>query len=183
MLLGALDGFTLSQRVGGGSGVDLSRAIMRSVTATPTQFLGRPRALVDPGRPLPFEGSTQVLMAAAFGLAPLKGDPAKILATLQKTPVRVAKVGDLPGRLPGTVFTARDAAVLSQALDSKLERIVTDTLRPVLREAPSPKGTRTGTGKGKGSAKGNARAAASATDALDEMIDRLSRDRTKESDT
>ncbi len=174
LLLGALDGFAVSRRVTGGSGVDLSRAIMRSVTARPAQFLGRPRALVDPGRALPFEGAPAALLAGAFGLPPLRGDPSSILATLQKAPVRVAKVGDLPGRLPGTVFTERDVAVLSRALDSKLERIVTDTLRPLLREAPPQKG------KGKGKRK--TRAATPVTDALDDVIDRLSRARTKESD-
>jgi len=171
VLLGALDGFAAVGRVTGGTGVDLSRAIMRSVSSQPAQFLGNPRPLVDPGRTLPFEGSTEALLAGAFGLPPLRGGPSAILTTLQQTPVRVAKGGDLPGRVPGSVFTERDAVVLSQALDGKLDRIVSDTLRPVLRTAAKQAGRR------------KTRAAPPAKDALDAVIDRLSRARTRESDT
>jgi hypothetical protein len=73
--------------------------------------------------------------------------------------------------VPGSVFTERDAVVLSQALDGKLDRIVSDTLRPVLRTAAKQAGRR------------KTRAAPPAKDALDAVIDRLSRARTRESDT
>jgi hypothetical protein len=167
-LLGAINGFVLAKRITNGAATDLSRAMMRAVTDAPTQFLGAPRSLVDPGVKLPFAGNANTIMANAFGLPELRGDPARVLETLQKTPVRVAPVTERVGRVPGEAFTELDAKVLTRTLEARVERLMTDAV-PKLREVP---------GRG-GPVRGSR---TPARDALDDVIDRLSRNRSTESD-
>jgi hypothetical protein len=174
LFLGALDGFAVSKRVGGNASVELSRAVMRSVSGAPSAFLGAPRALVDAGRPLPFEGDSTTLMSSAFALPVLRGDPGTVLETLQKTPPRVAPVTERVGRVPGAAFVELDRAVLNRSLDARLERLVTDTMVRVGVAAPAESSKGRGKAKGKGKAKGR-RAAAPPRDARDDIIDRLSR--------
>ena len=175
--LGAISGFAMTERISGDAAVGLSRAVMRSVSTSPSAFLGGPRALVDPGRPLDLGTDANALMARAFGLPTLKGDPGTVLQVLQNTPVRVAPVTERVGRVPGAAFAEIDRMVLNRSLDARLERLVTDS---VVRLGTAARPSR-GTGKAKGKSKGQSRRAAAAPhDALDEIIDRLSRDRTRD---
>ena len=167
-LLGAIDGFVLTKRIGSGAATELSRAMMRAVTEAPSQFLGAPRPLVDPGIKLPFAGDANTLMANAFGLPALRGDPARVLETLQKTPVRVAPVTERVGRVPGEAFIELDAKVLTRTLETRVERLISDAV-PRLRETPTRGGT-------------SGRVGPASRDALDDVIDRLSRTRTTEPD-
>lgn len=181
LFLGAITGYSLTRRIGGDAATELSRAMMRTVSSTPSQFLGGPRALVDAGRPLPFDGESNTLIARAFGLPVLRGDPGTVLQTLQKTPVRVAPITERVGRVPGAAFAELDRAVLSRSLDARLERLVTDSIQRVGAAAPAD--TVKGKGKGKGKAKGKTRgrrSAAAPHDALDQIIERLSRASTRD---
>jgi len=168
-LLGAIDGFVLTKRIGSGAATELTRAMMRAVTDAPSQFLGSPRSLVDPGLKLPFAGDATTLMANAFGLPALRGDPGRVLETLQKTPVRVAKITERVGRVPGEAFTELDATMLGRTLETRVERLVSDAV-PQLRDVQP---TRGGTSR---------RTRGPSRDALDEAIDRLSRSRSTEPD-
>jgi hypothetical protein len=159
-LLNALDGFVLTERVTAQIATDLGRTIMRAVSAAPTEFFGAPRALVDAGRSLPFEGSANSLLSRAFGLPTLRGTPANVLKVLQDSPVRVAPVTDRVGRVPGGGFVELDRVLLDRALESRVERLVTD-VGPQLRQAK-----KTGARRAK---------TAPRRDALDEMIERLAR--------
>jgi len=165
-LLGAIDGFVLTKRISSGAATDLSRAMMRAVTEAPSEFLGAPRPLVDPGTKLPFAGDANTLLANAFGLPALRGEPARVLETLQKTPVRVAPITERIGRVPGEAFTELDATVLTRTLEARVERLVSDAV-PQLRNVP----TRDGTSRGIGP---------TSRDALDDVVDRLSRSRPTE---
>lgn len=167
-LLGAIDGFVLTKRIGAGAATELTRAMMRAVTEAPSQFLGAPRPLVDPGVKLPFAGDANALMANAFGLPALRGDPARVLETLQKTPVRVAPITERVGRVPGEAFTELDTRVLTRTLEGRVERLISDAV-PQLRDAPTRGG-------------GTGRIGPTSRDALDDVIDRLSRSGTTEPD-
>jgi hypothetical protein len=176
--LGAISGFALTKRISGDAAVGLSRAVMRSVSTSPSDFLGGPRALVDPGRPLELGADANALMARAFGLPTLKGDPGTVLQVLQNTPVRVAPVTERVGRVPGAAFAEIDRMVLNRSLDARLARLVTDSVTRHGTAAPPSKVKKTAKGKPKGQSR---RAAAAAPhDALDEIIDRLSRARTRD---
>ena len=164
--LGAINGFALAKRITSGAATDLTRAMMRAVTETPTQFLGAPRSLVDPGVKLPFAGDATTIMATAFGIPELRGDPARVLEVLQKTPVRVAPVTERVGRTPGEAFTERDTKVLTRTLEARVERLMNDAV-PKSRDVPGRGGPVRGT-------------RTPARDALDDVIDRLSRNRSEE---
>jgi hypothetical protein len=192
LFLGAITGYSLANRIGGGEATELSRAVMRTVSAQPSEFLGGPRALVDAGRPLPFEGDSNVLLARAFGLPAFRGDPATVLQTLQKTPPRVSPVTERVGRVPGAAFVELDREVLNRSLDARLDRLVTDSFQRFGATAPADvaSGAPRGKSGGKRSTGKNAsnsavkgensrRTAAAPHDALDEIIARLSRASTR----
>jgi hypothetical protein len=82
--------------------------------------------------------------------------------------VRVAPVTERVGRVPGEAFTELDAKILTRTLEARVERLMTDAV-PKLREVP---------GRG-GPVRGSR---TPARDALDDVIDRLSRNRSTESD-
>ena len=172
VFLGALDGFAMTERVSADKVGELSRAMTRAVSKRPADLLGDPRALVDPGRTLPFEGDPNTMMANAFGLPTFRGAPDTILATLQQEPVRVVPVTEKITRVPGAAFEELDRAVLERSLDLRVDRIATDAL--VRLGAAAPKGTAKKT-----ASRGRAKAAAP-RDALDEVIERLSRTSRKE---
>ncbi|MBC7841321.1 MAG: hypothetical protein H7099_03380 [Gemmatimonadaceae bacterium] len=176
LFLSAITGYTMTKRVGGDAATELSRAMMRTVSATPTQFLGGPRALVDAGRPLPFDGDSNTLLARAFGLPTLRGDPGTVLQTLQKTPVKVAPITERVGRVPGAAFADLDRTVLTRSLDQRLERLVTESMPRLGVEAPVSKAK----GKSKSGTKGRRKTAAPQHDALDAIIERLSRASTRD---
>lgn len=160
-LLGALSGFDLTKRISAGAATDLSRALMRSVSSAPKDFLGPPRPLVDAGRKLPITGDPAVVMAEAFGLPALRGTKAAVLTTMQKTSVRVA-----PAATRVTLDSAGlDATVLTKTLDTTLERLVVET---------TTIGTRPVVGPVRGKARAT-RGRSERFDALDEVIERLTR--------
>jgi len=159
-LLGAIDGFVLNKRITAGAATDLSRAVMRSVSTSPTEFLGPPRPLVEAGRKLPIAGDPAVVMAEAFGLPQLRGTKAAVLTTVQKAPVRVA-----PAATRVTLeATSLDATVLTKTLDTTLVRLVTETTTIGTRPVVGP------VGKARTSRKRS-----ESFDALDELIERLTR--------
>lgn len=160
VFLGALSGFALSARVGVGAAIELSRTMIRAVASEPDIFLGQPRALVDAGRPLPFKGSPATLMARAFGIADLKGEPDLVLRTLQKTTVRVGPLATVTRSTPTVELSKLDAATLTRTLTTRLETLVTDAvkLRPTAPAARRARRRNTNT-----------------PDALDEMIARLTK--------
>ncbi len=164
-LLGALKGLVLGDRITAGAATDLTRAIMRSVSAAPSAFLGPPRPLVDAGRKIPFDGDPAVVMAEAFGLPTLRGAPTTVLRTLQQTPVRVAPLADRMGELPGMAVTQLDAALLSRTLETRLQRLVIDALPQALRPVARPTSGRAR----------QQRKQQTSFDALDAVIDRLTR--------
>jgi hypothetical protein len=180
--LGAITGYALAKRIGGDAATELSRAMMRTVSSAPTEFLGGPRALVDPGRPLAFNGDSNTLLANAFGLPALRGDPGNVLQILQKTPVRVAPITERVGRVPGAAFEALDRAVLNRQLDARIARLLTDALpmRGVVEPAVRKKDKRsTRSASAKGAARGR-KGTVAEPDALDTIIERLSRTRTRD---
>ena len=176
LFLGAISGYTMTKRVGGDAATELSRAMMRTVSATPSQFLGGPRALVDAGRPLPFDGDSNTLLARAFGLPTLRGDPGTVLQTLQKAPVKVAPITEKVGRVPGAAFAELDRSVLTRSLDARLERLVTEAMPRLGAAAPESLSK----AKSKSATKGRRKAAAPPHDALDAIIERLSRASTRD---
>lgn len=169
LFLGAIDGYVATKRVSGNAAVELSRAMLRAVTNKPDDFLGAPRGLVDPGRALPFSGDPNTLMAKAFALPALRGDPRKILTTLQQAPVKVAPVTEKVGRVPGAMFTELDTAILSRSLDTRLDRLVTEAVGKVVVAPAGAKQARKRTTRG-----------GRTPDALDEVITRLSRNGDRE---
>lgn len=173
-LLGSISGYVATKRVSGNAAVELSRAMLRAVTNKPDDFMGQPRGLVDPGRELPFSGDPNTLMARAFALPALRGDPRKILTTLQDTPVRVAPITEKVGRVPGAMFTELDTAILTRTLDTRLDRLVTEAVGKVA----GPQSAR----KGRRGARGGRTPDGRTPDALDEVITRLSRDSKGEGD-
>ena len=160
-LLGAIDGFVLTKRISAVAATDLSRAVMRSVSGSPTEFLGPPRPLVDPGRKVPIDGEPAAVMAEAFGLPALRGTKVAVLTTLQKTTVRVVPVTTRVSATTGGL----EATVLTKTLDSTIERVVTDTV---------PLGPRPVVGPIRGKAR-TPRGRSASFDALDEVIERLTR--------
>ena len=180
LFLGAITGYSLTKRIGGDAATELSRAMMRTVSTAPSDFLGGPRALVDPGRPLPFTGDSNTLMANAFGLPALRGDLGTVLQTLQKTPVRVAPVTERVGRVPGAAFVELDRAVLNRQLDARLERLVTDAMPRLGVVAPAKSKAKGKSSSKSGSKSANRRRPTAPPDALDDIIERLSRKRTRD---
>lgn len=166
-LLGALDGYALSSRVGAADATLLGRAMMRAVSNAPSAFLGAPRPKVDAGRALPFEGESNTLMSRAFGLKAFRGEPATVLAALQQAEVRVAPVTERVGRVPGAGFAALDHVLLDRALEARVERIVTDAV------------VRMGSTRKKVSRSASKRSKADG-DALDELLTRMARRHSRE---
>jgi len=159
-LLGAIDGFVLNKRITPGAAIDLSRAVMRSVSTSPTEFLGPPRPLVEAGRKLPIAGDPAVVLSEAFGLPELRGTKAAVLTTMQKTSVRVATAAT---RVT-LEATSLDATVLTKTLDKTLDRLVTETTTIGTRPVIGPVGRAR-----------PARKRPASFDALDEVIERLTR--------
>ena len=134
------------------------------------------RALVDPGRPLPFDGDSNTLLARAFGLPTLRGDPGTVLQTLQKIPVKVAPITEKVGRVPGAAFAELDRSVLTRSLDARLERLVTEAMPRLGAATPESLSK----AKSKCATKGRRKAAAPPHDVLDAIIERLSRASTRD---
>jgi hypothetical protein len=170
-LLQALNGFQMQDRFTAGVGVDVVRALVRSVALAPETLLGKPRVLADPGRPLPFEDDANKLITAAFGLPALRGGKDTMLATLQDSKVRVAPVTETVKSVPGVGFRDADRMQLDRTLGDRVDRLATDT---IVRKSPDVRPP-IGAVKRKGSGKGSAKTSAPKRDALDALIDRMSR--------
>jgi hypothetical protein len=184
--LNTINGFSIADRVNMSVAVDLSRAIMRSVSSQPAALLGGPRSLVDPGRTVELGAALDglladatrtdaaALMSAAFGLPLLRGDAAQVLLTLQNTPVHVAPVTETVGRAPSGGFSTIEKAALSRALDVRVQRLTSLAVvagsgktSPIARAPADAASAGAATGRRKGSAK--------ATDALDAVVERVAR--------
>ncbi|HEU4536961.1 MAG TPA: hypothetical protein VFS00_22720, partial [Polyangiaceae bacterium] len=160
-------------------GVLLGRGLARSVAKSPGAFLGAPRPLAGPGRPLPLKGTVAEHLAAGFSLPKetLLGGPEAVLANLTKLE---APFVPLPGfnvrrgPLAAEARVGREALV--DALDHELARLVADTLpalaAPEAGGGPARRGAKGAAGKAK-AAKGGAKAARRPKDALDRLLDAL----------
>lgn len=91
-------------------GVHLGRGMAAAVTQRPGFFLGNPRPLASPGRPLSLDGTPNEVLARGFGLRPevFAGSPAEVLTRLGDSSVLRAK---LPGLSQGTLTSALDHVV------------------------------------------------------------------------
>jgi hypothetical protein len=110
--------------VGAQLGVFLGRGLARKLAGAPDEFIGGPRPLIDPGRPIEFDDDPKQLIATGFGLSrdALSGDVAEILTELRR-------IDTLPGTgrevtLPTTGI--RDA--LHRAVDIQLVDLVANSL-------------------------------------------------------
>ncbi len=178
-LFGVLNGMALADRYTAGAGIDLIRAMVRSVADAPQTLLGNPRLLADPGRALPFEGDPNRLISAGFGLPVLRGGKDKMLSTLQDTTVRVASVTEKVGQVPGAAFREADRMQLERTLTGRIERLATDTIVRVGAIAPARGAVAGGSKRADGrksAAKSRSKAKkAPARDALDALIDGMTR--------
>jgi hypothetical protein len=179
LLLGQLNGFTLTERYTAGAATDLVRAFIRTATDAPEQFLGDPRPAADPGRALPFDGDANRLLSSAFALPTFRGGPDAILETLQKAPVRTVPVTDTIGRVPGAGFRPADLTILDRTLVTRVETLVRDTVVRIGASAPEPepppRGRRAPSAKKGAARKSTTRKTPAPRDGLDALIDRLSR--------
>jgi hypothetical protein len=161
--LQALLGDALPSRIPVDFGVHLGRALAGAIAARPAAFVGRPRPLVDAGRPLAIEGGAARSLAAGYAIAEgaLKGDLPTVLGRLRATtPDRAPMPSSIGRNGAGGAAAATKRALqverdaLAAALDAQVARLAADALAPVLRAA-----------------NGRGRAARPAPDALDRLID------------
>lgn len=126
---GALSAFLgeleLEQR-GPALGRELGRVLARKIALAPEVFLGAPRALVDPGRPLEFRGSALELLASGLGVdaAVFDGDLDTVRARLRATPAPVVA----PPRAVAGIARGQGAALLGGVLDQQLVSLVADAV-------------------------------------------------------
>jgi hypothetical protein len=110
--------------VGAQLGVYLGRGLARKLADAPDEFIGGPRPLLDPGRPIEFEDDPTQLMATGFGLSSgaLSGDVAEILTVLRR-------VDKLPGTgIDVTLPTTGIRDALHRSVDIQLVDLVANSL-------------------------------------------------------
>jgi hypothetical protein len=107
-------------------GVALGRGLAQKIAGDPDTFLGAPRALVNPGRPLGMTGGVVKQLAQGLGLdaGVFDGPPTSILDRLRSTtppvvpaPLTVAQIGG-----------GRAGEVLGGALDQQLVGLLADAI-------------------------------------------------------
>lgn len=172
-LLGTLDGLIRTERFSAGSSVALIHAMVRSVALAPEKLLGVARPVVEPGRPLRFEGDANLLISTAFGLPKMTGGKNAILRTLQDTTVRVAPVTDKVTNIPGTGLRDADRLQLERTLSGRVQRLATDTVLRVGTVVPGGDPSLVRSKRARGTRQ--AKAEATPADALDALIAKMSR--------
>jgi hypothetical protein len=122
--LGEVFGDGSLELVGAQLGVFLGRGLTRKLAGSPEEFMGGPRPLIDPGRPIEFDDDPGQIMATGFGVAGgvFRGDVAEILTELRQIE-----------RLPGTTLdvtrpTAGIRDALHRAVDVQLVDLVANSL-------------------------------------------------------
>lgn len=185
-----LDQFEISTTaIGRDVGVALGRGLARALAERPEQFLGNPRPLVDPGRPLPVAGGATQHLAAGLAIpqAALVGNPTSVLAKVRAATVPVAPAPSFPvlrGDSTGGATVSQARAALNLQLDQQLGRLVVDALPTVVSPnlagvaVPIIKGKgRAGKGKNRGPASPRGKAAPERPrDALDLLIEALAQE-------
>jgi hypothetical protein len=178
------------KRFGPDLGLALGRRLARAIVSLPETFLGAPRAVVDAGLPLDLEGPALDLLSAGFGLPAdvLAGEGLEVDVVLEQLRRIEVPVGKLPGLAEGGVLASLGRSALAGVLEQQVFNLAKDTLprefslagigaaggiaggivRPSRRNAAGPR-------EGK-QAPSRARPAALPPDALDKLLDLLSKE-------
>lgn len=124
--LGILDDIVQADVLHGGWGTLLGRHIVSRIAAVPDDFLGPPRPVLTPGRPLDIDGVPSDVLAAGLGVEPgvLRGAPDMVFERLRETAVPsveldIDKIG---------------SGVLRDGLHAPLERTIRDLSTDVLAD-------------------------------------------------
>lgn len=105
-------------------GTTLGRHIVGRIAASPDNFLGRPRPVLTPGRPLDIEGVPSDVLAAGLGIEPgsLRGQPDVVFERLSKTGVPSVELD----------IDTIDSKVLRDGLHAPINSVIRDLSTDVL---------------------------------------------------